>query len=144
MTDTLKEYDPTDVDLFVSGVPIDGFADGEMITLSFTSQAFTSKVGSTGEVARSRSSDRRAVCTIKLMQTSDSNDLLSALYTADQLAKNGAGVGAFLLRDGQGRSIYTGESCWVQKHPDVSFDREPGAREWVIEIAACLPFTGGS
>ena len=140
----VKVYDPADVDLLIADIPIAGFADGEMITLEFTSQAFTSMAGSDGEVARSKSNDRRAVCTVKLLQTSDSNDLLSALYASDQLASNGAGIGAFLLRDGQGRSLYTAAECWIQKHPNVSFDREPTPREWVIEIADCQAFTGGN
>jgi hypothetical protein len=70
--------------------------------------------------------------------------MLSALFTADRLARNGAGVGAFLVKDNQGRSLYASPACWIVKHPDVSFDREAQVREWVIDVADIQPFTGGN
>lgn len=140
----MKDYSPDEVDVLVAGIPISGYAEGEFVSISFTTDLFTTKVGSDGEVMRARSMDRRATCTIKLMQGSDSNDLLSALYQLDQRARNGAGVGAFLVKDNQGRSLYAAPECWIRKHPDVSFSNEPTPREWTIEIAELEPFTGGN
>lgn len=140
----MEEYSPDEVDVLAFGVPLTGFADGEFITVEFLSPAFTSKVGSDGKVVHSRTSDRRAKIVIKLMSSSPSNDLLSAVYTADQLARNGAGVGAFMLKDNSGRSLYTAAEVRIMKHPDVAFDREAGAREWELEAAELIPFTGGN
>ncbi len=138
------DYSPDEVDVLVAGVPITGWADGEFLTIEWTTDRFVSQVGTDGEVTRSRSGDYRATATIRLMQTSDSNDLLSALAASDRLARNGAGVGAFLVKDNQGRSLYTAANCWVRRTPNPSFDREATEREWVIEIANLDDFTGGN
>jgi len=140
----LFDYSPDEVDVLVAGIPITGWADGEFLTIEMTTDAFTSVVGTDGEVTRNRSNDNRATATVKLMQSSASNDLLSALYNTDRLARNGAGIGAFLVKDNQGRSLYAAAECWIRKHPDISFDREATAREWVIEIADLQVFTGGN
>lgn len=140
----LKDYAADEVDVLFAGVPLTGYADGEFVTIEFTTDAFTSTVGSDGEVVRNRSNDYRATITVKLLQSSSSNDLLSAIYESDRLARNGAGVGALMIKDNQGRAIYTASEAWIRKHPDISFDREATSREWVIEAAELIPFTGGN
>jgi len=141
---TTKVYDADQVTVSVAGIPLTGYADGEFLTIQFETDAFDDVVGADGEVTRSKTMDYRATATIKLMQTSDSNDLLSALYNTDRAAPNGAGIGAFMVRDKQGRSVYSASECWVKKPPDVSFDRTPQPREWTIRIANLAAFTGGN
>lgn len=138
------DYSPDEVDVLFAGIPITGWADGEFLTIEWTTDRFTSTAGTDGEVTRNRSGDFRATATVRLMQTSDSNDLLSALANIDRRARNGAGVGAFLVRDNQGRSLYTAANAWIRRPPNVSFDREATVREWVIEIANLEDFTGGN
>jgi hypothetical protein len=140
----LKHYDADQVSLIVAGIPISGFADGEFLTLEMASDMFSDVVGTDGEVTRSKSNDRRATCTIKLMQSSDSNDLLSALANTDSAAPNGAGVGAFMLKDRNGRMLHAAAACWVQREPDMSLDRAATSREWVIRIASLKRFDGGN
>jgi hypothetical protein len=137
------DYSADEVDVLIAGVPVTGFADGEFITIEFP-ESFTLQKGSDGDNTRSRTNDTTARVTIKLMQSSPSNDILSALYNADRLARNGAGVGAFMVKDNQGRSLYVAPACWIVKHPDVSFDREAQPREWVIDVSDIQPFTGGN
>ncbi len=139
-----KNYDPDQVTIAIAGIPIHGFADGSFCTITQEADAFSDVVGTDGEVTRSRTNDRRATCTVKLMQSSDSNDLLSALYNSDILGQNGAGVGAFLVRDRNGRALFTADACWVMKAPDVDFDRTATAREWTIRIAKLVRFDGGN
>jgi hypothetical protein len=139
-----KFYDADQITVVIAGIPIAGYADGEFLNIAQESDAFSDVVGTDGEVTRSKTKDHRATVTLKLMQTSDSNDLLSALYNTDRGASNGAGVGAFLVRDRNGRSLYTGDACWISKAPDLSFDRAPTAREWTIRVADLLRFDGGN
>ncbi len=139
-----KFYDADQITVAIAGIPITGYADGEFLTIAQETDAFTDVVGTDGEVTRSKTKDYRATIGLKLMQSSDSNDLLSALYNTDRLASNGAGVGAFLVRDRNGRALYTGDACWIQKAPDVSFDREATDREWTIRVANLLRFDGGN
>lgn len=141
----LKVYDADAVSLIIAGLPIDsGYDDGEFCRIENESDAFIDKVGTDGEVTRSKTNDKRATCSVILMQSSDGNALLSALHNVDLLAGNGAGVGPFLVRDTQGTALYAAAECWIAKAPDVSFDREPTAREWKVRIASLERFDGGN
>lgn len=139
-----KHYDADQVTVSIAGIPLGGYADGEFLSISMESDGFSDKVGTDGEVTRSKTRDERANVEVKLMQSSDSNDLLSALHLSDLNAPNGAGVGAFLIRDRQGRTLYTGAACWIKKFPDASFDREATERVWPIRVANLLAFVGGN
>ncbi len=137
-------YDPDQVVILAAGARIQGFADGEYITVEQVSDGFQDVVGTDGEVARSKSNDRRATVTIKLLQTSPSNDVLSAIHRADLDAPNGAGVFAFQMMDLQGTSIVHGAKAWIVKFPDTSMDRTAKSREWQIRIATVDRFVGGN
>jgi hypothetical protein len=141
----LKVFDADQVTLVLAGLLIDsGFDDGEFLRIEFETDAFIDKVGTDGEVTRSKTNDKRATATVLLAQSSSGNALLSALLELDQNAPNGAGVGAFLVKDVQGTSLYKATASWIMKHPDVSFDREATVREWPIRIADLKAFTGGN
>jgi hypothetical protein len=129
----------------VAGLPIEsGFDDGEFLRIEQEADDFVDKAGTDGEVTRSKTNDRRATITIILMQSSDGNALLSGLNNIDRLAGNGAGVGPLLVRDRQGTALYAAAECWISKPPDVSFDREPTAREWTLRCASLERFDGSN
>lgn len=139
-----KFYDPDQVVITVGGVPIQGYADGEFITVEQVSNAFDDVAGTDGEVARSKSNDRRATATIKLLQTSESNLYLSGLHNVDLAAPNGAGVVSFQMVDKQGQTIIHADQAWIVKFPDNSMDRTAKSREWQIRIAHVNRIEGGN
>jgi hypothetical protein len=140
----LKVYDPDQLSVSIAGIPVSGYADGEFVRVEKESDAFADVVGTDGEVSRSKTNDGRGTITFMLMQTSDSNVLLSALHELDKNVPGGAGVGALLIRDAQGTSLYTAAECWISKEPDVSFDREPTSREWTLRCAKLIAVHGGN
>ncbi len=141
---SLKTYDPDQVVIYFSGILIEGYADGEFITVEQMTPAFTSVVGSNGEVARSKSNDNRTKVTVKLLQTSSSNPLLSAIHLVDLNSTNGAGVGTFLMQDLEGATIVTGAQTWITQFPDTKMDRGAVSREWSFEIASSVRLEGGN
>ncbi len=134
---TTKIYDAKEVTVIICGIPIDsGYADGEFIKIAQNTEDFLPVVGTDGEVSRSKSNDKTAKVTLRLMQTSDGNAALSALNRKDKAQPNGAGVGSFLVKDRtSGTIVYQASSCWIEKPPDVSFDKTATAREWNIYVA---------
>jgi len=140
----MKVYDPDQINISLNGIPISGYADGEFVRIEKESDGFADVVGTDGEVSRSKTNDDRATVSIILMQTSDSNILLSALHTLDRNVPGGAGVGALLIRDAQGTSIFAASECWISKAPDVTFDREPTSREWTLRCAKLIDVHGGN
>lgn len=139
----LRVYDPDQISINVAGIPVSGYADGEFITVENESPGFEDVVGTDGEVTRSKTNDRRATVTLKLMQSSPTNDLLSALHNLDLNTPGGVGVGPFLLRDKNGTTLLLAEKSWIQKMPDGSWDRTAKERSWVIRCASLTSHHGG-
>lgn len=140
MTAQWSEYDADQVTLNVAGLLIDsGYADGEFIRVEKTRESFTTYEGTDGSVTRSKTNSKLFSIKIRLAQSSIGNSLLSALHATDQAGQNGAGVGAVLIQDRQGSTLYSGSKCWIEKPPDASFDRETKEREW--ELKAMLDVT---
>jgi len=140
-----KVYDANEVTINFAGLDIDsGYADGEFCRIEQETEDFVDKAGTDGEVTRSKTNDRRTTITILLMQSSDGNAKLSSLNNLDRLAGNGAGVAPILVRDRQGTSIFAAAEAWISKPPDVSYDREPTAREWTLRAASPERFDGGN
>lgn len=141
---TTRVYDANRVQVSFAGVPVQGYADGDFLAITKESDAFTSVVGTDGEVSRSKTLDRRATIEITLMQTSKTNDLLAAIHKADIEAPGGAGVGAFLVVDLSGTSLYAAGNCWIKRSPDPVFGREAQERVWTLECDVLQDFTGGN
>lgn len=141
---TTRIYDSNQVQVSFAGVPVQGYADGDFLAITKESDAFSSVVGTDGDVARSKTNDRRATIEIILMQTSPTNDLLSAIHQADLNTPGGAGVGAFLVVDLNGTSLYSAGNCWIKRAPDPAFGREAQERTWTLECDELIEFTGGN
>ena len=132
----LKTYDPKKYDIVFAGVLAnEGLADGTFLSIDETTPGFSSKVGVDGEVTRTRSHDRRATATLTLMQTSEVNDLLSAIYSADLAATNGIGVGAFFVQDRAGTTVFEASKAYITKAPAATLEAEASTREWTIELS---------
>lgn len=139
----MKIYDPDEYTVYFNGILVQGYAEGEFVSVEQMSDAFSSVVGTDGEVARSKSNDRRVKVTIKLLQTSSSNAALSAIHQRDLNAPNGAGVGTLSIVDNFGATKVQGDQAWIVKMPAASLDRTAKSREWEIEVANCTRFEGG-
>jgi len=141
----LKTYDPRKFAIVFAGILVnEGLADGTFCTVTPTTPGFSSKVGTDGEVTRSRSHDRRAEVKITVMQTSELNDRLSAVYNADRAAVNGAGVASFRIQDLAGTTVLRASKAWISDEPDVSLEAEASTREWTIELADLDSTHGGN
>ena len=142
---TLKVYDANQVSIIVGNILIEeGYDDGEFLTIEYDEDSYIHKVSTDGMGTRSKTNNDAATVTIKLIQSSPANDGLTALWTLDRNANNGAGVVPLLINDKSGRSVYTALECWIQKQPDISFDREATVREWTIKVNALVPYTAGN
>lgn len=141
----VSTYDPALHDLIFAGIRLnEGLADGTFIAVEFNAESFTKKVGADGSVTRARMADRSGSITLSLMQTSELNDVLSALHNADRVASNGAGVGALLLQDRGGSTKLQASSAWIAQQPGISLEMEASTRDWVIDFADGDAVHGGN
>jgi len=79
---------------------------------------------------------------VTLLQTSASNDALSALMALDEAS--GDGVGPLLLKDLSGRSLYSAETCWLEKPADGEYARDISDREWGVKTDKLNVLVGGN
>jgi hypothetical protein len=138
---TTKTYDPTKICAVVGGALLSGFADGSMIKCERNEDAFKTTVGADGQVVRNKSANRSGKITFTLLQSSQSNAVLSGIALADQATS--AGIVPIVIKDNNGTTLWTAAEAWVQKAPGGSFEKEAKEREWVFECADLEYFEGG-
>ena len=124
-------YDPKNVAVIVGGKSLSGFGDNTFVKISRNEQAFNLKIGVDGEGSRAKSNNFSGKIEVTLMQTSASNDVLSAYALTDQLSNKG--IVPILVRDNNGTTLATALSAWVQKLPETEFNKEVGMRTWIFE-----------
>jgi hypothetical protein len=136
-------YAPDKVVVLVAGVPITGYGEGDSIEVEPMSELSTSKVGIDGDVTRSLNTDRRCRITVRLMQSSPSNDMLSTLVGVDLVS--GGRMFPVTVMDLLGRTLIVASQAWIATRPTVTFGREASEREWVFETGSLSEwFAGGS
>lgn len=143
---SLKIYTSNQIVATFAGIPIQSgrSGEGDFIKIERVNPAFSEKVGADGEVARSRSNDKRTKVTVTLMQTSDTNALFSAIFALDENAPGGAGVGAFEVQDLGGTSLHFAAEAWIVKPADATYAAEVGTRVWEFMCAAMNQVIGGN
>lgn len=141
----MRTYDPKKFDIVFAGIHLNkGVADGTFLTLAPVTPGFSSKAGVDGEVSRSRQHDRRYTVRLVLMQTSDVNDRLSAVYAADRDAVNGQGVGSFFIQDRSGTTLVQASKAYINQDPDLTLEQTASTREWQFELSDTDVFHGSN
>ena len=133
-----KDYDPNGVVISL-GPPIgegatlviEGFADGTFITVNRNNPNWSLMSGASGETARAKSNDRTGTVELTLMQSSASNNILSAFLSADELSNSGKF--SFYMEDASSKTVISASEMWVQQAPTVEFGKELGDRVWTLE-----------
>ena len=129
----LKTYDPKDVSVIVGGFPMTGFADGEFITVERSNNTFEKATGADGETTRVKQNDKSGEMTLTLMQTSQSNNILTTFAIADEEAN--AGIVPVLIKEGNSGTILESAFAWIRKPAAVSYGKDVSTREWVFDMA---------
>jgi hypothetical protein len=139
---TVFTYDPKQYSTIVGGNIITGFSDDDFVEIERDEDAFTKKVGVDGEITRAKSNNRAGHIILRIMQSSSSNDALSALAAADE-ATNAGAVPA-LAKDVSGRSAFATDVCWVKKYPKTVWKKGVAFWEWTLDCGNLEIFIGGN
>lgn len=138
---TFKNYDPDGVLVVFNKIPVFGFAPGTFVRVERDEDTFSEVAGAGGDVVRIRNRNRMGTVTITLLQSSPSNDLLSANMVADEAT--GVAYGEVMVKELNGTTVAGGANAWVKKPPGIEFGAEASNREWVIKVADLGIFVGG-
>jgi hypothetical protein len=137
----VKTYDPKKVIITLGPTVITGYAKDTFVKAGRIADTVTSEAGASGEVARALNADHRGTIELTLMQTSISNDFLSAQAVIDE--NTGAGALPFLMTDLRGTTILSARNAWVKKYADSEFGQGLSNRAWSIETDELEIFVGG-
>lgn len=138
----MATYASNTVQLVFKGVPITGFMDDSFIDVERNADSFSMLVGADGEVARAGQADKSGKITFRLLQTSASNDFLSAALVVDEATN--ANQGPVLVKDGSGRSLDSSSEAWIVKPAKKVYGKNIEGREWVIECGKLITIVAGN
>lgn len=138
----VSTYNPGAISVIVGAKILSGWSDDAQVTIERDSDLWNDSVSADGDVVRGKNIDRRGKITLQLMQSSASNDDLTALALADEL--NGSGMFPVIVRDGSGTTVATSAQSWIMKNAATSFGRSIASREWTIRCADLIMYVGGN
>jgi hypothetical protein len=123
-------YDPKMVIITYGGVPISGYADGTFVDIAPEGETFTRKTGADGEAVRSRSWKNCFDVTITLLQSSLSNQYLSAMNQLDRATNKN--LLPLTITDLQGGTLCFWPQAWVEIPSSWGYGTEVTDRAWVF------------
>lgn len=127
----LPAYSPKDVNVSFNGIAITGFAPDSFIRLSRNSELLGETVGAAGELSLTKIADRTGAIEIELMQTAETNLLLSALALATE---NGGPitVGTLMIQDPSGSVLAVALNAYLKAFPDVELGADQNTKTWMF------------
>ena len=134
--------DPQGLHLVVGGKRISGYAPGSFLSVVYDVDAFARSIGVDGEGAWFKTGNRAALITATLMQTSQSNDFLSAFHLADLNTPNGLLVPMSIVEQ-TGTTVYATDKARVIKLPDGLWSDSVESRAWAIGTTRLEGLVGG-
>ena len=137
-------YDPQKMICSVAGVTLSGFSDGDMIIARRSEDMSFMRVGGDGSVARARNANKTGEFEFRLLQTSNVNAQLSALFAIDNLGNDGVIDVPITIADLSGFSLCTATSAWLKSIPEGTFGKEISERVWIFSAADLIIFHGGN
>ena len=133
MAGDILTYAPNTVTLVLCGYVLTGVVS---ISLKWNSSPFTVKRGIRGQHTRIGTKDRQSTCTIEVLQTSITNDILSEILEQD--TRNYSGRLEFSVKDASGTTQWATTQCFLRAWPDASFSGQLETRKWDIEVLSYI------
>lgn len=134
--------DPSALHVIFGGHRVSGYMPGTFVSVIYDVDAFTKLIGVDGEGAWFKNANLAALVTLTLMQSSQSNDVLSAALTLDRAAPGGI-LTPMSVAEVNGTSHFVTEKARVMKLPDSVWADTVQGRAWVIGTTRLNGIVGG-
>lgn len=140
---TVRVYDSDAVDLIAVTIPITEGKGDPFVTITPEGPAFEDSISVDGDVTRYQTNEQRVTIEVQLEGSSPHNQQLAAVLAADRSSTSGAGLGGFLLKDGNGATLIATDRAWLTQCSSLSFGKNRPPVTWtlraVIPPLAMLP-----
>jgi hypothetical protein len=124
-------YSFKDVNAIFGINEITGWADGDdVLNIESETDRYSKVVGAKGDVVRSASNDYSVVVTLRLLQTSETNEVLNNIRILDE--ELGTGVLPFIYTDTNSGESYIIQNAWIAKMPTITRGRNQNIMEWTL------------
>lgn len=136
-------YSFEDTSVILGGVSIIDFDDGDdVIQIQYNSNLFNTTIGADRGSVDTPILDDSATITLRLLQTSVSNDFLSSILV-------GYRTGTYtplplLVNNSRGNDKFFAANVRILTRPAATYGKTQNAREWVLYAAQLESFFGGS
>ena len=138
----VASYAFKDVVLLFNGVPLSGFADGDdAIVIERNVDAYTLLVGADGDAMALKQANKSGVATLKLLQSSASNAILTAVLKIQD-----AGLLSpvpFSVVDPNGLDLVLAEAAFPAGPPRLVYGAGHNPREWKLALPSVDIFASG-
>lgn len=138
MAQNLATYAPDEVVVIISqpssGVStrVTGFMEDSFVNIARDMDSWSHTTGADNLATRVYSANDSGKITLSVMQSSNSNDVLTQIWSRDRSLKNSQGLFTILVADKTGRSVYSSTEAYIGKIPDSVFGNGVNGREWVV------------
>lgn len=128
---TVSSYSAVNLIVTFAGVALNGFADGDdVVMVERNNPSMSQVVGIQGDAVYSQTADKSGKITIKLLQNSESNSLLTAKIQASEA---GAIVSAPLIVTETGSDAkVTAMKCVIEGQPSFARGANANTVEWTF------------
>lgn len=133
--------DARQIAFYINGLRMTGFAPDTYIEITQPNDDWADDVGADGEGVLVAQNDDRGEATLRLMQSSRSNDLLTELYLAQRRLKT---LYQLSIEDLLSGSYYVSPFAWIVKPTDAAFAKTAQTREWTIRAFNMEMITRGN
>lgn len=140
MSNVTATFNINDLTCILGAFQISGFFD-DIVTIKYDEPAITSKQGCDGEVGRAINKKKLATATFQIIQTSSTNDLLTASFVT--MKQTGLTL-PFVLKDSSGSTLVESSAAWIEDMAEIGLGGEVKAKEWVVKLSNANIINGGN
>lgn len=130
----VNTYNPKEITIALGHHIVTGYAEDSFVSIDPSGDGVTRVVGCDGEVTRSISPDDTAVVKIVVQQMSPTNSFLQQQLDRD--IKTGDGLFPILIKDLQGKMVFSSDAAWPVRRASRAYGRTAGNREWEIHTGS--------
>lgn len=105
----------------------------EGITITPTGPISGMQIGADGKGQHSLYGDKSGKVTVRLLKTSPTNALLSAMYAFQTASGATHGQNTLVINDSSRGDVITCEQAAFAKAPDLTFAKEAGTNDWEFD-----------
>jgi hypothetical protein len=125
-----REYDPTQLSIVLGGFPINGFAQGSMLSIEREHPFYKISHDAYGNLVRSKVNKDTTKIIVTLTNGSYGNNIVTKFFEMDRLNNNG--IFPVMIKEPKGTMLFAREYAFVLDSPKIEYAAETQSAEWTL------------